>query len=1275
LIICCTNALGQSGAGSIQGSVTDATGAVIPGASIHVVQQGTNATSDATSNATGFYQVPGLFTGTYTVTITAPGMKTYKTTVELQVAQAANVNPAMTPGAVTQQVEVAADVIQLTTSDNGTIASTLESSRLNQLPMNGRLLLNLAGEATPGLESGGQRANGLMPEALEYVADGVPLANRNFGGEGNSTQAQLPDPDSVQEVRVETTNTSAMYAEPATAIITTKSGTNSLHGSAFETARNNAIGIAKARQNAANFVAPPLIRNEFGASGGGPIIVPKLYHGMDKSFWFFAYERYSLAQQAAELVTVPTSAMRGGDFSGLVNTSGVLQQLYDPATTANSANCNGSGSPNPACRSPFPVSSTGAPNQIPIGRLSAATKQIYAITPLPTNTEDPLEAPNINFADATYVVIPTITFRLDHSFSETNKVYLRYTSNNQINQALRNYPANSPDTIASGGFPTGASGYQDITIGSFGGAVGFTHVFSPTFFSETILSQNWMMQYVGGGGNPKLNYESMLGLPDNFGETGFPNIGSNLIMPYGGTQYQYQENQIISNLDENLTKTIGKHQFQFGARYRHERFGYLPDRGSDTISFAAGEATGLLNPSTVASNSDSANPNTGYQDADFFLGAASGYSVTQEPPYIHFHDMELDGYFQDNFHMSKNLTLNVGLRYEAHPAPWMKYGLLEGFDLKNDAVVLDNPTSYYIANGYTTQTIITNLQNLGVVFETPAQASFPTAMIENRNFTVSPRVGLAYQPFGGKHGTVIRGAYGRYIYPIPTRNFEKNPMGNEPWVAGYSQSYTSASQAPDSLPNYLLRYPQSVVMGTNSSGVVNSSTTNSILPGFTLGNLDPDAAPDYVTQMNFTIEQPLKGNSALRVTWLWSHGTNLDHYYYYNEHPSQYVYEINNGVPPPTGGASTIGTSQYSSTGTGPYNQVTYGQNYWVTKDGWSNDNALQANYQRLFHRGVAYQVTYVWSKPFRVGGNTFRDGNIDTAQANYPQASLGTLSSPYGTLTPGYLPPARPSGIAPYAEWHALEVFEEYQVDSAIPKQHIQFNGIVDLPFGRGKRFLGNSNRLIDEAVGGWQVAGDGSITSQDFAITSSNYGPTNPLKVYKHGAKITDCRSGICHPSYEWFNGYLAPTVNAGANCTAKCISGLPSNWAPYQTPIDTNPVATSADPTAKYYNTNEVSVTLANGTVAPNTYSPGPYGANPFSHTFLNGPINWTVDLSLYKVFPITEKVNLRFNLDAFNALNVQGYNNPSGSDGTEPVADQVASSFNTPRQLQFTLRLTF
>jgi hypothetical protein len=135
-MLCCSSVLAQSGAGSIQGTVTDPMGAVIPVASIHVINQGTAVTADTKSNDVGFYQVPNLFTGMYVVSVTAPGMKTYTTSIELLVDQTAVINPMLTPGAVTERVEVAADMVQLTTISNGTISSTLENNRINQLPIN-----------------------------------------------------------------------------------------------------------------------------------------------------------------------------------------------------------------------------------------------------------------------------------------------------------------------------------------------------------------------------------------------------------------------------------------------------------------------------------------------------------------------------------------------------------------------------------------------------------------------------------------------------------------------------------------------------------------------------------------------------------------------------------------------------------------------------------------------------------------------------------------------------------------------------------------------------------------------------------------------------------------------------------------------------------------------------------------------------------------------------------------------------------------------------------
>jgi hypothetical protein len=1247
--------LAQSGAGAIQGTITDTTGAIIPGVSIKILNTDTGVVSEATTNSSGFYQVPGLFAGPYKITVTATGMKTATAMLQLRVAQMGLVSMSLSPGEVTENVTVSADTVNQVTTENGTISSMLENQRINQLPMNGRLLLTLAGTTTPGLEGGGQRANGLMPEALEYVQDGAPLTNRNFGGETNSTQAQLPDPDAVQEVRIDTTNTSAQFSTPGTAIITTKSGTNQVHGTAFWTARNNAIGIARGRQNPSNFAAPHLVRNEFGIAVGGPLSIPQIYDGKDKTFWFFAYERFSLAASSYLLQTVPTMAMRSGDFSGLVTGAGIPLQLYDPNTTAASSNCNGTGQANQYCRTPFPN------NQIPISRMSPAAKLLLDATPQPTTNDNPLIAPNLYRAYPQYQVIPTLSIRLDHIFNPNDKAYLRFTDNLQTSTNI--VSATTAPTLATNQLPQFASGYTSTPVSTFSGALGYTHIFSPSFFAETILSQQWESEYNVGGGNPSLDYEKILGTPNNFGQPGFPSF-SGLLNNYYTTQFNYSESQRLTQIDENMTKLVGRHQLQFGGRYRYERFSYLPDRSSDSIGFD-NYATGLELPSSGTNYG--VTPNTGFGDASFFLGAASVYSIYLEPPIVNFHDHDIALYLQGNYHVTPQLTLNLGLRYEAHPAPGINDGLSASIDLEKHVSVFPKPISYYVSKGYTTPAVVNNLIADGVSFEQPHAAGLPDALVRSYNLNFVPRFGVAWVPFQNKYVTVFRGGFGRYIYPVPTRSTVRAVVLNPPFQAQYFTNYNASNQSPDGLPNRMLRAAPPSIMGINSSGVVNSDSTTAILPYFQVTTLSPNLAPDYVTQANVTVEQSLPYSSALRVSWIYDHGTNLDQFYHYDAAVSPFLYHMRYGVQVPTG--SVIGLPTYAGTARNPWDQTKYNDNIMVQKDGWSNYNALQLNYQRLYKAGVAFQASYVWSKALRMGGNAFRD-NYTYSAADYlttGDANATMTPFPGGVVTAPLPVPERPAGLPSYASWHGLNKFGGYFVDTAIPKQHLSFNGIFDLPFGRNKRYFAHSSRWVNELIGGFQIAGDANMVSQTFRVAATNWGRTSPIKLYKHKAKINDCRSGVCRPAYLWFNGYISPTVIGAAK---NGVSGLPRDYTPYLTPINNVPGTPN-------YGNNNVQVRLANGATVVDNYVPAPIagtavvGANPFSHTVLDGPMNYVVDLSLFKVFPITETVNLRFNMDTFNSFNVQGYNNPDPSTGIE----SLTSSGNTPRQVQFTVRLTF
>jgi hypothetical protein len=185
--------------------------------------------------------------------------------------------------------------------------------------------------------------------------------------------------------------------------------------------------------------------------------------------------------------------------------------------------------------------------------------------------------------------------------------------------------------------------------------------------------------------------------------------------------------------------------------------------------------------------------------------------------------------------------------------------------------------------------------------------------------------------------------------------------------------------------------------------------------------------------------------------------------------------------------------------------------------------------------------------------------------------------------------------------------------------------------------------------------------VVSQSFAVASANWGATNPVQLYKNGAPITDCRSGVCRPAYLWFNGYISPTV---LNAAKNGVTGVPSDYQPYLAPINNTPGAPN-------FGNNNVSVTLKNGQTVVTGYSPGPAGANPYSQTILQGPKNFQADISLYKVFNLTERWKLRINVDAFNAFNIQGLRNPDASDGIQ----SLQNSYWTPRQIQFTARLSF
>ena len=472
-----------AGGGTIQGTVKDSTGAAIPSAKVMLLHLGTGREFNTNSNQDGYFVTPTLAVGDYKVRVEVPGMKGWQEQLLLETGKTVEIAPVLSAGSVNELVIVTA-TIPLVSTTEPTDASTLDSQRIKELPINGRDLNTLLGQVAPGVEqvidvNGGVRTGGLMVYSNSFVQDGAPSNNREFGGSMN-----LQGLESVGEVRVETSTSSVRYNTPTTVIVSTRSGTNRLHLSAYETARNNAFGVARARQDvsfnpAAPYHTPKLIRNEFGGSAGGPVIISKLYNGRNRTFFFFSREGVELRQGLTRDFAVPTAAMRGGDFSQLYDSAGRFIQLYDPATTRIEA----VGNRRIAVRDPF------INNQIPINRISPLAKHIFGITTLPTDVTNPVTTTNLK------VAVPTngnpnlsdnpTTIKIDHRISERDNFFVKVNGGRRFTNFL--------GTGGGTGAPTSGNeaNMTFLPMQAISAAASWTHLFKSNFFVETSAAQTW----------------------------------------------------------------------------------------------------------------------------------------------------------------------------------------------------------------------------------------------------------------------------------------------------------------------------------------------------------------------------------------------------------------------------------------------------------------------------------------------------------------------------------------------------------------------------------------------------------------------------------------------------------------------------------------------------------------------------------------------------------------------------------------------------------------
>jgi hypothetical protein len=982
LLLTSAFALAQSSGGStLQGTVKDASGAVVPGARISITHLDTGVKKTTASNNDGSFTFPPVQIGTYKVRCEHTGMKAWEQNVELATGQTVDVDPVLSLGQTSETITVSENIPLITTTDP-TDATTLDAKRIKELPINGRDLNTLIADVTPGVEqvidvNGGVRSGGLMVYATEYQQDGAAANNREFGG-----STGLQGLESIGEVRIETSTGNAKSASPTSVIITTRGGTNQLHASLYETVRNNAWGVAKHRQdinpNGDPFQLPKLIRNEYGGSVRGPIMLPtfglngrKFYDGHNRTFFSVTREMVALRQGLTKDYSVPTVAQRGGNFSGLETNTGLPITLYDPLTSSIQTINN----------RPITVRLPFNNNIIPISRESPLAKYIYGITPVPTDITEPNITANLKYAFATNGLgnvndNPT-TIRVDHRFSNNDNFFAK------ANWGTRT--AYFQGTGGSTGVPT-ANLEANVTVlpmQSWSGGLNETHTFSSRFFVETLLNRTWQTtQTVDGPINAQKDYASILGLPNPYGQIGWPsllNVGTNF------TQYVEGDNRralgsTLTTFQQNYSLLKGKHSIQFGGAWHDEVQRLQPDQGniSGTANFNS-LATALESSTTGSTSAPNTVTNSGFDGANFFLGYAANYNVYLSRGVMKVDERTYATYIQDSYRVTGRLTLTPGLRWDVNPAFNDQHYLINTFDVKNHAVVLPQPLDYYYKIGATTPQVVANIEKVNVKFESAKDAGLSTNLFPSNLFDFGPRIGAAYRAFDGKKTFVIRGGYGLYISALPLRTLLAQFSSEVPFKASYSYNPNSAAQSPDGNASYLLRYAPTFIAGANSSNAVDLNSPAALGVGQSITALSPSMPSSKIHEWNAEIEKEIGHSMVLRIKYDGKRALNLDQLNNINPQASDYIYYSSTLSAVPSGTLSSVARRAYD--------QNAYTTVNFLAKTGMGNAETGAVEIEKRFSHGLQFQFFYTLTNAYRMGGNSFRDSPGTTPAQFLPGA------------------------------------------------------------------------------------------------------------------------------------------------------------------------------------------------------------------------------------------------------------------------------------------------
>lgn len=1032
---------GQAGAtGSILGTITDSTGAVIPNVKVTITNVATGVPYHTTTSSAGDYLAPSLNPGVYSVTAEAPGFKKSVTTgISLAVDQRLRVDVHLSPGEVTTTLQVTAQALTLDT-DSAAISQLMSQRQVSQLPLNGRNFMQLlqlnAGTVTVGGEQGTMRqgegnaisVNGGRPEGNNYTLDGLVNTDQAL-----VTPAVILSQDAIQEFKVESGTYSAEYGFSASQVnIVSKSGTNHLHGALFEYNRNDAYD-AKPFPTATDYQAgtatnnPVLRQNQFGFVADGPVYIPKLYDGRDHTFWMANYEGWRINNGQRVTANLPNPDVLSGNFANELDNAGAPLPAYGTAACTALLNVGQNCMPvDPTTGQPFPN------NQIPSADITNRLAQValkYGYWAKPTSANQPEGV--TNFVENIGLPLKTNqqTYRIDQNLGKLGSIFGRGTYSTYQNSALQTSSLNYgvltqyetqknwevSHTISFGkanvnnfrfGYldaqaPQGAPAPPSDAVSALGETGTFTHF--------AALQQTWpslaMSQYSTTGGpinaytgsdNPAWEYADS-----------FTTVHGRHSIGFG---FDYRRWQLIRNLDDDFYG-----DWSFAAATIQTNSANCPNA---PVSVNGGPATSLCG--------------TGNAVADMLLGYYSGaagfvpgpLSPTDQAGNPQDHVFSYFApYVEDNWKVTQKLTMDLGLRWDYRAAAYEAHNHFFWRDTQN-------------AEGglcYADKTLSTDGVAPGVgVNGGPILRYCGSVPHPGQKTPFAPRFGLNYRL---TNKTVLRGGYGIFF-----DSYEGREIDDSADIYPYSIRLSETPTQNPALP----KFGNQMFPSYGTLGPFPESTLSFIAVIESENPLDP-----YVQSWTAGVERQLARATTLEVNYIGTHAVHL-----LDRRNIAQPYGISSADLPFCQANPSDATHNCPTSMRLPYPNFT---GFYIDSDfhGYSHYNAMNV---KLEHRTSSLAVTaaYTWAQ-----------SKDDKSAA----AGVGATGSGYQGTMDNHDPSL------------------DYGLSDFDVNQRFVASYIYELPFGSGKKFMSGAGRAADLVVGGWQLAGITTLQAGfPFSITATD-------------------------------------------------------------------------------------------------------------------------------------------------------------------------------------------